>query len=585
MKNTTLPAFATLHRSHRRVALSLLALLPALAVSATAQTTLVERDFAINDGFSVDVGLDAVPIDDLDGDNIADLLVWSRGGEFGQLATEPLFVQTLSGLTLETLQSYPVPASWVTALGATPIADRDGDGLRDVAVHSGLLPPEVGEVLIFSSATGQQIQALPNGLGFRSFGADVLDLGDVNGDGIRDLAVSEPERPASLGRTGSVYVLSGANDQLLYTVLAPNGGQQDFGRFLLPLGDLDGDGVQDFSASVALSPGSPPPSAIFAVSGATGSILWGVGGGMSFGTSLAILDDMDGDGTADIAGVYDGNGSSPQLDPRVLIVSGATGSTLSILLQPGGSLGCDDLSISRADDLDGDGLADLAVGVRPKSPRTGAAGRVDFISSATGAVLGSISGDVDSNYGASVAVAADLNEDGVSELIVGGSRQLAPGDAYPGYVAIVSPVDTIPLTLFGGLTQFDNSTGTHTTIGAFGSPIAADNDVTLFARNMPPGSFGYFITSPNPSIISIPRGAGFLFMIGPIGRFVGPGQIQAADATGRFSLEVDLTQWPSPFGFMSVLAGETRYFQSWNRDLINGLPASRLSDRLVIEFQ
>ena len=161
---------------------------------------------------------------------------------------------------------------------------------------------------------------------------------------------------------------------------------------------------------------------------------------------------------------------------------------------------------------DGDGFADLGVGVRPGVPGMGTASRLDFISSVTGAVLASIGGDADSNYGLSVVAAADLNEDGTAEILVGGSRAAVLGEV-PGYVAVVSPVDAIPLILHGGELQLHNATGTHTTIGAFGSTTVTDNEVTLFGRNMAPASFGHFITSPTGGVSNVMAGETHYFQL------------------------------------------------------------------------
>ena len=144
-------------------------------------------------------------------------------------------------------------------------------------------------------------------------------------------------------------------------------------------------------------------------------------------------------------------------------------------------------------------------------------------------------------------------------------------------------MDSIPLDLFGGAIQRDNSTGTHTTMGAFGSTVVADNDVTLFARNMQPGSFGFFLNSLNTTVILQP-GSGFVLLGALVGRFRGPGQVQQADAAGRFYLPVDLTQWPTPLGTSSVTAGQTWHFQAWSRDVVLGAPTSRFSDRLTVVF-
>ena len=427
MKISPLPADSARALAFAPAALLLASLATLTPSLAAAQTTLVEREFPT----PFPLGADAAPIEDLDGDNIADILVWSRGTQPFVSTPSPPFVRTVSGLTLETLQSFPVPASWTNPMGATPIADRAGDGLPDIAVHSGSLTSGSGEVRFYSTGTGVSLGVLSSGATNGSFGADVLLLGDVNGDGVGDLAVSEPERVGSF-RSGAVYVVSGANFFALYTVLPPQISQWDFGRFVLPLGDLDGDGVQDFSASFGTTQGGAPPSGFYAVSGASGDLLWSALGGQSVGASIALLDDMDGDGTPDVATARDGICPTVAGSARISIRSGATGTLISSLIDPAGSLGCDDLSVAPTSDLDGDGLADLGVGIRHVLPLAGVTSRVAFISSATGAVLGSIDGDVNSGYGLSVAMTADLNEDGVSELIVGGSVSLTPSATYPG---------------------------------------------------------------------------------------------------------------------------------------------------------
>jgi hypothetical protein len=129
-----------------------------------------------------------------------------------------------------------------------------------------------------------------------------------------------------------------------------------------------------------------------------------------------------------------------------------------------------------------------------------------------------------------------------------------------------------------------NSTGARGLVTATGSTSVAANDVTLQASNLPLGSFGYFITSLNGALSPGPTGP-TLCMSGSIGRYVGPGQIQNTGAAGSLDLVLDLTQTPTPTGFVSVVAGETRYFQCWHRDSVGGLSTSNMTDALSIAFQ
>ena len=81
-----------------------------------------------------------------------------------------------------------------------------------------------------------------------------------------------------------------------------------------------------------------------------------------------------------------------------------------------------------------------------------------------------------------------------------------------------------------------------------------------------------------------------LFPRGPLAKFIGPpcigpGQIQFSDVMGVVSLPIDLTMVPQSSGFVSVMAGDSRNFQVWFRDLVGGAPVSNFTDGLEITFQ
>ena len=97
---------------------------------------------------------------------------------------------------------------------------------------------------------------------------------------------------------------------------------------------------------------------------------------------------------------------------------------------------------------------------------------------------------------------------------------------------------------------------------AEGSALAADNDVTMTVSSVPVGSFGFLITSQTQGFVANVGGsAGNLCVVGSIGRYVGPGQIRMADASGSWSLVLDLTQTPQPTALVPVLPGEAWNFQ------------------------
>jgi hypothetical protein len=134
--------------------------------------------------------------------------------------------------------------------------------------------------------------------GFRS---RIACAGDANGDGVLDLLVS-----SSVKGDGPVWVLSGRDGARLHTVDAGSGGVR-FGSCLAGVGDVDGDGRDDFAAGATATgnAGAPRGSGFVTVySGRNGSPLHTLEPAEHddrFGACVAGGGDLDGDGTRDIA--------------------------------------------------------------------------------------------------------------------------------------------------------------------------------------------------------------------------------------------------------------------------------------------
>ena len=142
-----------------------------------------------------------------------------------------------------------------------------------------------------------------------SFGRSAVSLGDLDGDGVTDLAVGASGDSA--GGAVSVQFMN-TDGTVKSRVKLSNGingsptSLADFGRSLASLGDLDGDGVTDLAVGadrsayvLFLNANGTVKSSVKLASGMNGDPT--LGGSNAFGSSLASLGDLDGDGVTDLA--------------------------------------------------------------------------------------------------------------------------------------------------------------------------------------------------------------------------------------------------------------------------------------------
>ena len=126
-----------------------------------------------------------------------------------------------------------------------------------------------------------------------------------------------------------------------------------------------------------------------------------------------------------------------------------------------------------------------------------------------------------------------------------------------------------------------NSTGVTSQITAFGSPSAAANDFTVQVYDLPLNQFGIFFTA-TAATGGTPFGNGRL-CVSPtgIGRI---NTVRNSGTTGVIDLNIDLTAIPQGSGTVTVMSGETRYFQLWHRDAAVGA-GFNASNALEVTFQ
>ena len=386
--------------------------------------------------------------------------------------------------TLEALDNF--------GISVVVVGDVDNDGIEDVVV--GAPGDDTGGVgttadrgavhVLLMNANGtvkMPVKIAHNTGGFPNnqlvdgdrFGSAVTLVGDSDSNGRPEIAVGAPGDDATGTDKGAVYILelntNGTvalrqtfEDNTSNLGSLPDGGQ--FGSSLAGLGDLDGSGRLELAA------GSPFEDIVGVDRGVvrvlslnnnssinTSTIITDGTGGFGalmdsdqFGASVAGIGDIDGDSVRDLAvGAIGDDSGGPNRGAVYVLQLNANGTVKATTKIADSTSGLGTLSdddefgqgLSGLDDVDGDGVQDLAVGVSNDDtggPDRGAVYvlllKADGTIRRSHVIADGVSGGLPANtlnnddfFGSDVSAFTDLDGDGVKDLIVG-----AVGDADGG---------------------------------------------------------------------------------------------------------------------------------------------------------
>ncbi len=405
------------------------------------------------DGAVVGLSFTTLTKNDINGDGFADLIVGAYTDRLTSLAGKLyIFYGTTTGIATCNISAGCAPGATLTGVAGDQlglsnafVGDVNGDGYEDFIVGAPRkLGTQKGTVYVFAGSTiltgtlttTQALTTISDAaVGVDELGYSVAGAGDMNGDWYDDVVISAPAIEILSSNLGRAYIfLGGTALQGSLDVAVANqtitGQSGDFlGMMVDGAGDVNVDGFDDVIIGsdknrVYVCYGAATLTTSRNAAAADAIVTAASG---KFGNSVAGAGDVNADGIADV--MVGDPGNAPNGSVYVFLgaqlvgaVDAATAST--IISNPAS----DDLfgaTLTSAGDVDNDGKSDLLIGGKIASP---ADLGVAYLFLGSGLAATMVNTDANAQIGGAtggdmlglgLSGAVDFNNDGFDDIVVG----------------------------------------------------------------------------------------------------------------------------------------------------------------------
>ncbi len=417
------------------------------ALYSTAHGQFVEDDVEViyriaGESAGDNFGLELCAVADYNADGAREFLVSAPGSDDGAVNAGKIYL--FDGRTGALLRSHTASRPGAGLRNVCSAGDVDGDGIPDYLYGSG-----DDHVSVRSGADGTELHHFVGTAG-EAFGFRACGVGDLDGDGRGDLLIGAWSNDNVATNAGKAYLISGATGFVIREHAGDIANAQ-FGHTVARLGDLDLDGVDDYSVGAPGPFSAAQRGRLFVYSGATGLELRAPHAappsGRIFGAWVPSFGahDLTGDEVPEYTVTDLGDPGTSR--GRLFVYDGATGNEVYNVLgfsTQSGFGGIPPNPESDLGDVNGDGVTDLVVGSWESDVGALNGGQVDILSGIDGSRLRTITSNrAGVNLAGSAAGVGTVDLDGIPDFAIG-----ANGDsASTGVVYLIRSRDHRPASV------------------------------------------------------------------------------------------------------------------------------------------